>query len=67
MNLVWVFLVAALGGGVGAVLGMMLYALIAVSGTAEEAAEAYEAGYVAAAEHWRAQLERLGVGEEKAA
>ena len=67
MNLVWVFLVAALGGGVGAVLGLMLYALIAVSGSADEVAEAYEAGYVAAAEHWRTQLERLGVGEEKAA
>lgn len=66
MNLVWVFLVAALGGGVGAVLGMMLYALIAVSGTAEEVAEAYEAGYVAAAEHWRAQLQRLGVTKEAA-
>jgi len=38
-----------------------------VSGTAEEAAEAYEAGYAAAQEHWRAQLQRLGVGEEKAA
>lgn len=67
MNLVWVFLVAALGGGVGAVLGMMIYALIAVNGTADEAAEAYEAGYVAAAEHWREQMRRLGVGEERAA
>jgi hypothetical protein len=67
MNLVWVFLVSALGGGVGAVLAMMIYAMVVVSGTAEEAAEAYEAGYAAAQEHWREQLQRPGVGEEKAA
>ena len=67
MSLWTVFAVSALGGGAGAVIALIIYAMVAVSGTVEDAAEAYEAGYAAAAEHWRGQLERMGVARKEAA
>jgi hypothetical protein len=45
----WVatFLIAALGGGVGAVLGLMIYGVLRVSGQCSEEEEAFQAGYEA--------------------
>lgn len=62
MSLFWTFLVAALGAGVGTVLALTIWSCCYVGGTADQAQEAYEAGYAAAAEHWRRQLERAGEG-----
>jgi hypothetical protein len=47
MSGVGTFLVAALGGASGAFLTWVILALCRASGTADEAAEAYEAGYAA--------------------
>ena len=41
------FLVAALGGGIGAVLGLMIYGMLRVSGQCSEEEEAFRAGYEA--------------------
>ena len=41
------FLVAALGGGIGAVLGLMIYGMLRVSGQCSEEEEAFQAGYEA--------------------
>jgi len=47
------FLVAALGGGVGAVLGLMIYGMLRVSGQCSEEEEAWLAGYEAGkADRW---------------
>jgi len=47
------FLIAALGGGVGAVLGLMIYGMLRVSGQCSEEEEAWLAGYEAGkADRW---------------
>ncbi len=48
------FLVAALGGGIGAVLGLMIYGMLRVSGQCSEEEEAFQAGYEAGkADRWK--------------
>lgn len=47
MSWVATFLIAALGGGVGAVLGLMIYGVLRVSGQCSEEEEAFQAGYEA--------------------
>lgn len=53
MSWVATFMIAALGGGVGAVLGLMIYGMLHVSGQCSEEEEAFQAGYEAGkADRW---------------